>query len=271
MDLSIDGGKVLYAVGALLGIVTVAYFGFEFLAALSPTVKSILLVFAFAAFLLGGLTTERSGLSAVGYVLAAGSYLVWLAYTFSRFELGETAVLLTLACSTLLFVGLGYVVRERSPSIARRQALAVVGVLVVLSLGLIAVDAVGAQPSYEIETVDSVDAPEPRERVDLGTVTATNEFVLSRAVDDASVRICVTGPEPREFQQGLFRDTVLGGGDTATEELTISGNFLYGNGPDGDPEPLFEGDSIPVETSDGADCPTDDELRIVVLTDGLSN
>lgn len=271
MELSIDGGKLLYAVGALLGIVTVAYFGFEFLVALSPTVTSILLLFAFVAFLVGGLTTERSGPSAVGYVLAAGSYLVWLAYTFSRVDLGETAVFLTLAGSTLLFVGLGYVVRERSPSISRRQALAAVGVLVVLSLGLTAVDTVGAQPSYEIETVDSIDEPEPRERIELGTVTATNEFVLSRTIDDASVRICVTGPEPREFQQGLFRNTVLGGGDTATEELTISGNFLYGNGPDGDPEPLFDGDSVPVETADGTDCPTDDELRIVVLTDGLSS
>lgn len=267
MNISIDGSKVLYIVGALLGVVTLGYFGFEFLTGLSPTVIAALLALTFIGLLSAALTIDRGGLEVVTYALSAGSYLVWLTYVLTQFDLGETGVLLALLFSSVLFVGLGYSVREIGLSLDRSHAIRIVAVLVVVAVLLVTVDVVGADLTYQVETEDAIEVPEPREQTQIGTVTVENEFILSRSIDSVVIGICLTGPEPREFTDRPIRDDVIAGGESETGEITVFGGLFY----DGEElrEPFSDLDSIPIDQSDGSECPTDDEVRLVVLTGEL--
>ncbi len=268
VNVSIDGTKLLYAVGVLLGVVALGYFGFELLTGLSPTITAILLAIVFVGLLSVALTIDGGGLETVTYALTAGSYLVTIAYVLSRFDLGDVGVFLVLALSSALFVGLGYGVRERGIALTRPQTARIVVVLAVATALLVGVDVVGAQPTYEVETEDEIEMLEPREQRSIGTVTAENGFVLSRSVDSVTLRICVTGPEPEQLSAHAFRSQVLAGGESVEGELTIAGGIFYDR--DGEPRDAFADlESIPVDTHDGTECPTDDEVRLVVLTGDL--
>lgn len=266
MDLAINRVKLLYVVGVALGIAAVFYFGFQILNDLSPTTTAILLLFGFGLFAIAGSYVTTETLDTVFYALAAGAYIVFLAYTASRFTLSETGVFLLLAISSALFIGLGYLSHTHYLTLTQRQA--ELGMLAILGCSalLIGVDGVGAQPSYTSEFEDSIEVPATRTDATIGTVTASNEFILSRTIDPPEYHACLYTPEYHPIPLVRYRDSpqtrLLGGGESRTFELTIGQSVFYDRLEPRDD--LQNVSSIPVEQM--ARCPDQSpDVKLVVV------
>lgn len=252
MNLDIDSAKLLYALGVLFAIGAFLYFVRDLVFGLSITVKAALLFVGFATFFVAGVAVDRGLLDVVAFALSGISYTVFLAYVILRFELGDVGSFLLFGLSAALFVGLGYLVRERSPSLERRTAGFVVGGLVVVSLLLVGADVATAGVQYEVELEDSVtveppsDAEGDREavlrEVRVGTMTASNGVGFRRPLDLPDFRACLVGAEdlPRAMpepgsgipvsyeRRGFDRRSTIGGGEELTYDLVarlpVSGN-----------------------------------------------
>ena len=252
---------VLYALGALLGVVTVLYFSVEIVLSFAPAVKSVVLVLSFVAFFLLAIVATRA-LAVVCYVLAAATYLVFLGYTLVRFAFGTDAIFLSLAASSVLFVGLGYLVRERGFGTSRRRVGTALLVVLVLVAAVSAFDVLGAKPTYTLELDEEADLSTRAYMIPIGTVTAKNDFVLSRTAEPPSYEVCVYTPEKRRayVQTGnLYGGSVLlDSGESREFKVRMEVPPLPGG-------PTAGGfDTIPVERA--AECPeTSTEPKIVVV------
>ncbi|WP_225335799.1 aluminum activated malate transporter family protein [Halomicrobium urmianum] len=241
MDFEFDSGKLLYAIGVALAIASLVYFMRDLVFGLSITVKAALLFLAFVAFFAVGVATERDVLDAVAFALSGGAYLVGLGYVVSNYPIEDTGTFLLLAVSAALFVGLGYLLRERGFALPVRTAASVVAVLAVVGVALVGADAVGGGVTYDLETNESVTVEPPtgeypdnhvpgvEKRV--GTLTATNEFVFRRALDPPQVVACVVdGDGVVQRHAGVSLSTPgerygypqsIGGGGTVPMHLTL--------------------------------------------------
>lgn len=268
-----EGSKLLYAVGVLFGVLALAYFGSELVFALSPTVKAILLFVAFVVLFVLASAIERPELDAAVYALAAGSYLVFVWYLIATFDPGEGGVFLVLGLSSLLFLGLGYLVREAGLVVGRRVAVGVLIVGVVLTGGLIVADALGPQPTYTAEFDEEVnlEGAEPWSDVRVGTLVVENGHVLSRTLDAPTYEACsytVDGLHERDavwtggYESKGMEGSRLEGGESASFELTV-GTWLFAD-ENGEILDSFEGGPIPVETA--SECPAEaDGPRLVIV------
>lgn len=281
MDVNVDPTRLLFGVGALLGIAALVYFGFEVIAALSPTVKAAALFLGFVAFLAAAQGVEDA-METLTYVLGAGSYIVFLIYTVGTFEVSTDGVFLLLAASSGLFVALGYVIGVRERSFDDRHArLVVAGVLVVLAL-LVVVDAVGAQPTVDRRYEDTVTVPsiedrEPRRAMAqggtaVGTLTVANGFVLSRTADLPRTRVCVA-PMDREMTLRYRHDgstargdVLLGGTERREYGMLVAPDVFINRSSGGLHDAFADVDEIPVER--GEDCGGRTEPAIVVIEEG---
>ncbi len=271
MDLKVNRVKVLYIVGVLLGVAAAFYFGFRLLDDLSPTTTSAVLVLGFFVFLFAGLYAEAEILDTVFYALGAGSYVVFVFYTISTFELGDGGIFALLAGSSALFIALGYASSEGILDVERRTALVGVAVVVVFGLTLLAFDATGAQPTYTAEFEDEVEIPDlPGEAV-VGEVTVENSFALSRTADVPNYGACLYTPEARRtnVRDRSPRNLVLAGGESRAFELTVGAAAFYDL--DQETEKLYEGlrgrETVPIERAE--ECPEEsDEVKLVVVSDG---
>jgi hypothetical protein len=231
MDLDIDSGKLLYALGVLFAAGAFIYFVRDFVFGLSITVKALLLFGAFVGFFVAGIALQRDILDVVALALSALAYVVFVGYVLTRYELGDTATFLVLAGSASLFVGLGYHHRQGTLSVSRRTAGYVVLGVVAVSLVLVGADILGGGVTYTVETTETVTVvgpdPSPAEREivpaegHLGTVTATNGFVFTRPLELPTLRGCVVGadgvPDDRisiRYEERQFDRTDLIPGNT---------------------------------------------------------
>jgi len=270
MENKIDRVKVLYAVGVLLGVAAAFYFGFQLLEDLSPTTTSAVLLLGFVAFFFAGLYVEAETLDTVLYALAAGSYLVFVAYTLARFDLGDGGVFVVLAGSSALFVALGYLSSKGHLEVERRKALVGVAVVLALTVGLLAFDATGAQPTYDYDFDDEVDVPdEMRGETDIGSVTVENPFVLSRVAEAPVMNGCLYTPE-RETTSVRYDETprgVLAGGESRVHGIVVRGEGFYDRDTDELRDAFADRETVPVEVAE--DCPeeADEPKLVVVVTD----
>ncbi len=270
MNAKIDRVKVLYAVGVLLGIIAAFYFGFELLEDLSPTTTSAVLLLGFVAFFFVGLYVETETLDTVLYALAAGAYLVFVAYTLAVFEIGDGGVFVLLAGSSALFVALGYLSSKGRLDIERRRALAVVAVVLALALGLLVFDVTGAQPTYDYDFEDEVDVPdEIRGEEVVGSVTVENPFALSRVAEAPVVDGCIYTPD-RETAGVRYDDRtrgVLGGGESRVHDVIVRGEGFYDHETNELHDAFADRETVPVEVAD--ECPeeADEPKLVVVVTD----
>ena len=121
----LDFGRetLLYAVGIVLGVVAIAYFGFQLFDQVSPVTTAVALLAGFLVFLVAGVAVEAELLDVVAYGLAAGCYLVFVAYVLARFDVGDGGTFLLLTASSALFVGLGYLAQKGRLELSRRRAM----------------------------------------------------------------------------------------------------------------------------------------------------
>ncbi|MDS0260241.1 DUF1109 domain-containing protein [Haloarcula sp. S1CR25-12] len=201
MRFAIDSGKLLYALGVLFAAASLLYFSRDVVFDLSITVKAALLCLAFVALFLAGLTVQRDVLDVVAFALAGVTYIVFVGYVVFRYDPGETGTFLLLAFSAALFVALGYLLREGTLTVPRRQAATVAAGLLLVSVALVGLDAVGGDVRYELSTTSPVtvgpvgDGPTPYSQREhrVGTLTASNEFVFTRALSLPRVEGCLAG------------------------------------------------------------------------------
>jgi len=137
MRFTIDSGKLLYALGVLFAAASLLYFSRDVVFDLSITVKAALLCLAFVALFLAGLTVQRDVLDVVAFALAGVTYIVFVGYVVFRYDPGETGTFLLLAFSAALFVALGYLLREGTLAVPRRQAATVAAGLLLVSVALV--------------------------------------------------------------------------------------------------------------------------------------
>ncbi|MFA9517728.1 hypothetical protein ACERIT_11010 [Halopenitus sp. H-Gu1] len=207
MNLDIDGGKILYALGIAFALGAFAYFVRDVVFGLSITVKAALLFVTFLAFLVVGFWIERGALDVVAYALAALAYFVFLAYIITRYDPSETGVFLLFTVSAALFVGLGYVVRQGELSIPDRTVGYVLFTLVAVGLVLVGADVVSGEVTYTAELDDEATFTVPEGALDadgpevvpleggIGTLTARNEGVFTRPLTLPSIGGCVVGTD----------------------------------------------------------------------------
>jgi hypothetical protein len=266
MALGLDREKLLYVVGILLGVVAAAYFGFQLFDQVSPVTTAALLFAGFVCLLVAGVALDAETLDVVAYALAAGCYLVFVAYVLSRFDVGDGGTFLLLATSSGLFIALGYLAQQGRLVLTRRQALAVVLVVTVGSVALVGVDLVGAEPTTAAEFEASVEVPDERQTVALGTVTVENDFVLPRETDVPRFHACVYGPDfrpaPLEYEP-TATSGLLWGGQSRQYDLVMPGRAFYGeNGTVR--EGFRDVDDVPVVQRE--DCSrSDEEPKVVVV------
>ncbi len=277
MDIEFDSGKLLYAIGVALAIAALIYFVQDLVFGLSITVKAALLFIAFAAFFAVGVATERDVLDAVAFALSGGAYLVFLWYVADSYPIEETGTFLLLAGSAALFVGLGYLLRERGFALPVRTAASVVAVLAVVSLVLVGADAVGGGVTYGLETNESItvqpptgDHPDdyvPGVERRVGTLTATNEFVFRRALDPPRVEACVTDRNGTVQREGYVQlrspgeeyghPQSIGGGATVPMHL-----FLHLD------RDRNQTESVTYAVEQARECPTDvDGPTVAIVVD----
>lgn len=268
MVLGLDRETVLYAVGVLLGIAAAAYFGFQLFDQVSPVTTALVLFAGFLCFLTVGVGLDVETVDIVAYALAAGCYLVFVGYTLSRFDVGDGGTFLLLAASSGLFIGLGYLAQQGRLALDRRQAGLVVVAVLVVAVGVVGVDLVGAQPTTTAEFRESIEIPDDRERVTVGTVTVENGFVLPREAEVERYGACLYGtefrPVPLEYEPRAG-SPLLGGGESRSYDLVVPGVLFYHD--NGTRRAAFEGrETIPVETA--AECPeSSDETKLVVVSE----
>lgn len=276
MDIELDSSRVMYVVGGLLGVATVLYFGAEIIVDMSPTLKSVVLLTAFVFFLAAGQHARSNPLDTVLYVFSAVSYLVFLWYTVSRFDLSENQVFLLLGASSLLFVGLGYAFREKEWELDRRRARVVMAVLAVVAFAAVAGDVLGAQPTAETEFDDGFpteDVGGPGDRVVVGETTLTNGFPLSRFAEVPRHGGCVY--PGREYvtlshvdeEGSVSGDVLMSGGSSRSLDVVVSSTAFLDRETRELEDEFAAVDEVPVEVSE--DCPEDVEgPRLVVVGGG---
>lgn len=239
MNLTFDSGKLLYGLGVAFALGALVYFARDVVFGLSITVTAALLFIAFVIFLLVGLQRDRDLLGTVSFAVSGLSYLVFVGYVVVRYTPGETAVFFLLAGSAVLFIGLGYSIREVGIQPSRQTTARVLMALLVVSASLVAVDALSGDVGYTVEVNDSAtatfsggdgDRDLARTTTELGTLTVNNPSVFTRAVDPPSIRACLVGVDDSQRSHlhvdysASYDDAseVLAGGETRVHELQVS-------------------------------------------------
>ncbi len=205
MTPTVDGETLLYVLGVAFALGTLAYFASEVVFDLSITVTAALLLLAFLVFFVVGLAVDREPLDTVAFAVSGLAYVVCLGYVISRYEPSEGVVFVLLAASAGLFVGLGYALQGDRLAVDRRTAGLAVVAIAAVGLLLVGVDSAGGV-EYSIgldeETVLTPTHEDPEaNRVyteqEIGTLTASNPTVFTRAVDPPSLSGCLAGVDAR--------------------------------------------------------------------------
>lgn len=277
MNFDVDSGKLLYGLGVLFALLALAYFGQDLVFGLSITVKSALLFLAFVASFVAGVGIDRDVLDVVAFALSGLSYVAFVLYVLTSYSVDETGTFLIFAVSAALFLGLGFLVRERRPTVPARTAGLAVGGLALVGVVLVGADVAAGGVTYTADLNDQVTvappdgAPTDDEvtfvRGDVGTVTAENGPLFRRHLQDPGIRGCVVGMETPPgrgdvVELSLETDdrprTIAGGG-----EVTFDVRVEF---------PVSTNESMPatlaVERADSCDAARADPTLLVVVEEG---
>lgn len=227
MDFKIDEAKLLYGLGAFLGIVAIVYFGHELILDLSPTIKSFILLSSTVMFLGAAEYVKQGILKSSFYIFSAFSYLSFLVYIFARFSFGSEQIFLLLAASSAVFIGLGYLRSEKGYEVTQDQARKVLGAVMILVALAVVFDVMGAQPEYNLELQETVEVVEGEE-FEIGVLEIQNDFPLSRNVDTPTFRGCIfieEGHDGRNIYVNPEDSGLVGGSTTEIVPLTEDAHY----------------------------------------------
>ena len=272
MRFAIDSGKLLYALGVAFAAAALLYFSRDVVFSLSITVKAALLFLAFVALFLAGLSVKRDVLDVVAFALSGVTYVVFVGYVVLRYGPGDTGTFLLLAFSAGLFVTLGYLLRAGEVTVPRRQAVSIGVGLLLVSVALVGADAVSGGVSYDLQTNETItvgpvtsDDPYGEREQRIGTLTATNPSVFTRAMSLPDLNGCLVGAEgvPRtdvwlsyEYP-GYDRPDTIGGSQTRSLPIRA-----------GVPVDVNNTEAVTYAVERGGDCSAERETPTLIVTVG---
>ncbi len=265
MDFKIDEAKLLYGLGAFLGIIAIIYFGHELILDLSPTVKSFILLSSTVMFLGAAEYVKHSILKSSFYIFSAFSYLSFLVYIFARFQFSSEQIFLILAASSAVFIGLGYLRSEKGYEVTQDQARKVLGAVMILVALAIVFDVTGSQPEYRLELHENIEVVEGEE-FEIGVLEIQNKFHLSRNVDTPTFRGCLfieEGHDGRNIYVNPDNRGLVSGSTTDTIPLTESAHYERRE----DQNITISGNYTVVNE----ECPSEPEERTIYIHEGDVN
>jgi len=222
MDFDITPEKGLYFTAALLGVITVLYFGSAYIFQLSPVTKSVILFSAFAFFFTVSLwlPEDEKIYSLISQGIGSISYLVFLVYTASRFSLNQDQVFLFLLASSALFLVLGYLLNNEKLEPGRETARNVAAAILIILAALMVFDVAGSQPTYELQLTDQVEITGNADELTLGTLTVSNSFLLPRQIEEPSYTGCILAERENRVHISEDIDEFIGGNEEKSYNLT---------------------------------------------------
>ncbi len=219
MDLDFDDSWFLYGTGALLGVISILYFGLGLIFDLSPTVKSAVLICSSAAFLLSGELTDSKLLRNSVNLFSGVTYLSFLIYVILRFKPSESSIFGLLAISSVIFTAIGYLRSQKGFELGdgnSKKLLTGLGVFLAL---ILVFDVTGAQPEHELELKEEVSVN--NSEVVLGDLTVANRFPLSRNIELPEYDGCLAYNQT--MRDGIWIDfdeeKMIDGGETENYKL----------------------------------------------------
>ncbi len=220
MDLDVDATTIMYGVGAVFGVVAVLYFGRAFLFGLSTATKSFLLFLGFCGFITAGLVVRQSLLATLCHLLGAASYLSFFLYTALTFTFSTDQTFLFLAVSSVLFIALGYLIREDRLEIGWDRAKKLFAGIGVLALVLVGIELLGPPVTYETDLYETADYQEYD--VALGTMTVENGFIFPRSADLPEYEACFYYNDSMRRSDVYYEDRIDTIGARTTETVTVT-------------------------------------------------
>jgi hypothetical protein len=219
MDLDLDDSWLLYGIGALLGLISILYFGLELVFDLSPTFKSSVLLFSSAVFLISAELTESNLLRNSLNLFSGVTYLSFLIYIILRFSPSETIIFGLMAVSSAIFTVMGYYRNRKGFELGYENSKRLVGVLGACIALMLVFDITGAQPKYKLELKEQVSVN--NSEIVLGKLSVENRFQLSRNIELPEYDGCIAYNET--MRDGLWirfdEDEIVGGGETENFKL----------------------------------------------------
>jgi hypothetical protein len=252
-ELKKNPDKLLTRFGIFLGVLAVLYFGREAIFNLTPVAKSLLLVISSAFFLGGSKIVDDDGTVTAFYLFSALSYLTFLVYYIARLDPSSSTVFLLLAVSAGIFILIGKKIDEYEfhEEKAKKTGL----LLVIATIGLIAVDLNAPEVEYETDFETSIQISESP--VTAGTVTVKNSYVFPQTFNIDRFETCST--DERRFRLNPEDHSDLSGIVDGLSEETVEYRIMELPREDGNTSP--EAFSI-VETEE---CPENPEQRTVYI------
>lgn len=219
MDLDFDDSWFLYGTGALLGVISILYFGLELIFNLSPTVKSAVLISSSAAFLLSGELTDSKLLRNSVNLFSGVTYLSFLIYMVLRFKPSKTSIFGLLAISSVIFTMMGYLRSRKGFEVGyenSKKLLTGIGVFLAL---ILVFDVTGTQPEYQLELKEEVSVN--NSKIVLGELKVDNSFPLSRNIELPDYDGCLAYNQT--MRDGIWihfdQEKMIDGGETENYKL----------------------------------------------------
>lgn len=222
MDLDFNPETGLYLTAAFLGVITVLYFGSAYIFQLSPITKSSILFASFMFFFTVSLwlPEDEKIYSLISQGIGSVSYLVFLVYTASRFSLNQDQIFLFLLTSSTLFLALGYLLNNGKLEPEHKTARNVAAGIIVVLVALVMFDAIGSQPTYELQLKDRVEIAGNADELTIGSITVSNSFLLPRQIEGRSYRACIPGEREHRIHISENLDESIGGNEERQYNLT---------------------------------------------------
>jgi len=261
MDFNIDTSYILYSTGAVFGIISLFYFGFDLILGLSPLTKSLLLLSGSVVFFSIGNHTDGKISGSMSYIFSVVSYIVLASYFISSFQLGSNTIFLALALSSGLFIGLGHIVSKGLKLDRNRVKYILLGAFV-FGLALTITDLAAPEPTYNLDLKETYSQDEGS----IGNLTVENTFYLPRTIERRNYNACVYTPD--KIRAGISQNNY--GSDLIYKEARETGLELeielrrqHGEGENSNQTI----ENYPVELAQ--ECPESSETEKIVLVERL--
>lgn len=190
MEFRLEVDDLLYSAGGILGILAIAVFSAGNVLGMSPVTKAAVMFLGFMFFLPLGLQVGEEVLEKVLYILSLAFFLGLVNYTNSILQ---NASFMLFSISSMVLLGLGYLLRENRMPVGRQDMKIYFGVILLIVISLVTFDVSGAQveQSLVLDNTTSVETS----RVKLGSMVVRNDFMLPQNFEKPDYRVCIYGPE----------------------------------------------------------------------------
>lgn len=183
---------IFYGASAVFAVIAVAFLGFDYLDDLSGFTVSTVIFAVFASALLVA-TTRKTLLKAVFFLIAAGSYVLFLMQVVATFLQGTGEIILLFLASAALFSSIGYVLNSRPELVPGEEQVKkiIAGMAFVVGL-LIAYNVVFVEISLAFQLEDTANFTEKEQVV--GELEVTKNGYLPMEYDgERNIDFCISG------------------------------------------------------------------------------